>query len=206
MIIHHQVRQYIAISVAALLLAVSACATEGEGASADVSPTTTTVVNEAFDDVVRVSFDGTRCTVEGPSILPAGTIVPLVFTNTSDSGARAHIARLEEGHIVTGEERTFEDFVALQSANGGAILEDSSNVIDSPINWLMIEPVSFNRDAYWPAKTLDDNQTLKVHQLSNQLGTRIVYVSGKSSSKPEYRYRPDAYWFCAQLEVTAIEF
>lgn len=177
----------------------------GDG-STDEPPVSTTTVDQGIGPILGVTFDGTQCTVEGPGTLAAGTIVPLVFTNTSGGGAQAHIARLEEGHIVTGEERTFEDFVELQAANGGALWEDPSNLADSPINWLMIEPVSFNRDAYWPARTLDHNQTLKVHRLSNQLGTRIVYVSRVGSSNPEYRYSPDTFWFCTPLEVTAIEF
>ena len=197
----------LAVAVAVVLVTGVAWLLDlGGDGPADVPPVSTTTVDRGIDTMLQVTFDGVRCTVEGPDTLPAGTIVPLVLTNTSGDWAQAHIARLLEGHIATGEERTFEDFVELQAANGGVLMEDPSDLIDSPMNWLMIEPVSFNRDAYWPTRTLDDDQTLTVHRLSNQLGTRIVYVSREGPFDPEFRINPGAYWFCAPLGVTPIEF
>ena len=176
----------------------------GSGEPADVPPVNTTIVHDGFDAMLSVTFDGERCTVEGPNAIAARTVVPVVLTNTSTTPVDFHVARLVRD-VVTGEERTFEDFVELQRASGGALREDHTKLIDSPINWLLEEPLSFDRSAYRLAPTLADDQVLKVYQLSPEVGTSIVYVTRMGPFDPESRINPETYWFCAPLEVTPVE-
>ncbi len=55
----------------------------------------------------------------------------------------------------------FEDFVELQRDSGGALQEDDTNLIDSPINWLREEPFAVDRSAYRLAPTLADDQGIE---------------------------------------------
>ena len=200
-------RPVVAIALAAVaVLAVVAAATlvMGRGGD-DVPPVDTTVVERGLYDVLRVTFDGSGCSVEGPGSISAATIVPVVLTNTSSFEVQVELAVLQ-GHIVTGEERTFEDFAELQRAAGGVLWDDPDNLTDSPANWLWPEPLSFNRSAYWLAPTLAGNESLKVYQLSPEVGSRVVFVTSMGPLDSEHRINPDGYWFCAPVEVTPIEF
>lgn len=202
------VRPVIAFAVGAVaVLAVVVAVTLGLGRARldGVPPVDTTIIDHGLDDVLRITFDGSGCTVEGPASIAAATVVPVVFTNTSGSGVQFEIARLSR-HLVTGEERTFEDFAELQRAGGGVLWDDPDNPIDSPANWLWPEPPSFNRDAYWLAPTLADNQELKVYQLSPETGSDVVFVTRTGPFDPDRRIDPGGYWFCAPVEVTPIEF
>ena len=154
--------------------------------------------------MLSVTFDGNHCTIQGPSAIAAAAVVPVVFTNTSGTPADFHVARL--GPNLAREERTFEDFVELQRASGGALRDDPANLGDSPINWLRTEPFSFDHNAYRLAPTLTDNQTLKVYQLRPETGTSVVYVTRMGPFDPDYRVNPETYWFCAPFEVTSIDF
>lgn len=194
----------VAGAAVAVLVAVVAATLIGGGGE-DVAPVDTTVVDQGLYDVLRVTFDGSGCSVEGPGSIPAATIVPVVLTNTSGFGVQFDLAVLQ-GHIVTGEERTFEDFVELQRGSGGVLWDDPDNLTDSPANWLWPEPLSFDRSAYWLAPTLADNESLKVYQLSPEVGSRVVFVTRMGPFDRDHRINPEGYWFCAPLEVTSIEF
>ena len=195
-----------AVGVAAVLAVVVAVTLILGGAGGeDVPPVDMTVVDHGLSDVLRVSFDGSSCTVEGPRSISAATIVPIVITNTSGFEVQFDLAVLQ-GHIVTGEERTFEDFAQLQRAGGGVLWDDPDNLIESPANWLWSEPLSFDRDAYSLAPTLADNQVLKVYRLSPETGSRVAFVTRTGPFDPDRRINPEGYWFCAPVEVTSIEF
>ena len=201
-------RPVVAVAVGAvvvLAVVVAATLVMGRGGGDDVPPVDTTVVERGLYDVLRVTFDGSRCSVEGPGRISAATIVPVVLTNTSSFDVQVELAVLQ-GHIVTGEERTFEDFAELQRAAGGVLWDDPDNLTDSPANWLWPEPLSFNHSAYWLAPTLAGNESLKVYQLSPEVGSRVVFVTRMGAFDSEHRINPEGYWFCAPVEVTSIEF
>ena len=156
------------------------------------------------DDVIWVAFDGQECLVTGSASYPAGTVMTVVLTNDSEVEAEVAVARVYP-HGVTGQERTFDDFVELQRAGGGVLWEDPADPA-SPLNWLRIEALSFDREQLALESTLTDHQRTKEYQLANMMGEAVVFVSTKGEFDPDHGTTPHGYWFCAPLEVTALEF
>jgi hypothetical protein len=79
--------------------------------TATAEATTTTMVPPALEEAVfDVAFDGTTCTVVGPTQVPAG-VYSFFLTDSSSFGVEYAAIRAGDGH-------SYEDLVALQAAPG----------------------------------------------------------------------------------------
>jgi hypothetical protein len=104
--------------VVLVALVVAACGNTSEPADTTVvttttaTPTTTAATVPAASDepVFDMAFDGTTCTVVGPTQVPAG-VYSFYLTDTSGFDVLAGAIRAGDGH-------TYDDLVALQAAPG----------------------------------------------------------------------------------------
>jgi hypothetical protein len=93
---------------------VVATTTEATTATTTTAPTTTTTSTTLAaleGPVFDIAFDGTTCTVAGPTRVPPGTY-SFFLTDTSSFGV------LPPGATKAGDGHSYEDLVALQSAPG----------------------------------------------------------------------------------------
>jgi hypothetical protein len=166
----------------------------------DISVDSTTIpATDPWDGVIEVTFDGQQCVVSGPPSVPAGVGQPFVFTNTSEQLVDFEVGSL---HGIT-----FSELAAMQNAEDGFYYPDP----DYTYQWVGREAFSFDRDVR-PAIDLADNQRLYVFSLT--FGTDVPYLvtntvpvlTQPGSAADGDLGTPEGYWFCGQIEVTAIEF
>lgn len=155
--------------------------------------------------VINVEFDGRECSVTGPEVVPAGSVVPVVLSDDSDLSPKVILARLHQSYA-TGEVREFGDFAALQAAAGGVLWDDRGDVSESPLQWLDEEPASFDREARALVPDREEHQTLKLYELISEMGHDVIFVSTSGALDPTHGPDATAYWFCGPLEVGAAEF
>ena len=154
---------------------------------------------DPWEGVIQVTFDGQECTVTGPTSVPAGVGQPFVLTNTSERRVK-----LEVGSLFG---IMFSELTELQDADDGFYYPD----LDYTYQWVSPEAVSFDRDAR-SAIDLDENQRLEVYSLT--FGTDVAYLRTNAipvltqpgSAAEGGLLTPEGYWFCGQIEVSAIEF
>jgi len=155
--------------------------TTTETTSTTVAPTTT-VTTQATDlprPIIEVTFDGEKCSVTGPTSVPARVGQAFVLTNNSGIGARLHVASIHS-------EATYDGLVSMNEAGDSG----PPTVAD----FLGAEHFSFAPEHY-PAVDLADNQSLNVRLLT--YGQDAIFVESTALNQ---------IWLCAPLEVTAIEF
>lgn len=201
-----------AATAAAILLVVAIAAialdsgpTSSVAPAATIVPTdvpvdsTTIPATDPWDGVIEVTFDGQECVVSGPTSVPAGVGQPFVFTNTSEQ-----LVDLEVGSL---HGITFSELAAMQNAEDGFYYPD----LDYTYQWVWPEAFSFDREVR-PAIDLADNQRLYVFSLT--FGTDVPYLvtntvpvlTQPGSAADGDLATPEGYWFCGQIDVTAIEF
>lgn len=206
--------QTIVLFVVLASMVIVGCSSDDSGDSPD-STTTLTPMSDpattttATDWLMQVEFDGNWCTVNGPTDIPNGTVVPIVFTNSSDLLVDFAVARLSD-HGIGGAPAPYGDYDELQRATGGVIW-DTTNVWDAtyevrpdrPAEWLWNDLLWFDRDsAIVLAPQLAENQTLKFYRLAYPADEHLVYVSGPGEFDTQLSLTPEGYWFCAPIHVT----
>jgi hypothetical protein len=201
-----------AILLVVVMAAIAAIALRSEPTptvvpAATIAPTDisvdSTMISAAdpWNGVIEVTFDGQECVVSGPTSVPAGVGQPFVLTNTSGTPVKLGVGSLRGA--------SSSELVEMQRAADGFVYEDPDQVW----MWLDIrsEALSFDREAR-PAIDLADNQRLDAFSLT--FGTDVVYLVTNSipvltepgSATDGDLVTPDGYWFCGQIDVTAIEF
>jgi hypothetical protein len=173
-------------------------------APTDISVDSTMIsAADPWDGVIEVTFDGRECVVTGPTSVPAGLGRPFVLTNTSGTLVDLGVGSLRG--------TSSSEFMDLQRAADGFVYEDYED-LHAIYTWLDVrrEALSFDPEER-PAIDLAENQTLEVRSLT--FGTDIIYlITNAASNLPEPGsakdglVSPEGYWFCGQLNVTAIEF
>ena len=161
------------------------------------TPTASTL--DPWDSVIEVAFDGQECVVSGPTSVPAGVGQPFVLTNTSGL-----LVELEVGNL---RGISFSELAEMQRAADGFVYDEENRMWE----WLWPEALSFDPEAR-PAIDLADNQRLDAFSLT--FGTDVVYLvtnavptlTQPGDATDGDLVTPDGYWFCGQIEVTAIEF
>lgn len=195
-------------AVILLLVTIATISLRSETSSTAVPAATTyTTVDPAplsapdpWENVIEVTFDGQECAVTGPTSVPAGVGQPFVLTNKSGLQVKLEVGRTEG-------RTTFAELAEMQRAAGGFVYFDEDRMFER----LWPEAFSFDREVR-PAIDLADNQHLYVFSLT--FGTDVPYLvtntvpvlTQPGSVADGDPATPDGYWFCGQIQVTAIEF